>query len=158
VNEFSEDISTPTEGDLETCYGSKYLSAADLGDRKIKAKIARIRKEDLRQDNGAVRGKFVIFFEGIDKGLILNQTNKNALVDALGKNPASWIGATVGLLAESVQFGGKTVRGLRVRVLHKPVTASAHPPAPKPTPAGGGEPWPVEDGDPGPDFVNAADF
>jgi hypothetical protein len=158
VIEYSDDISTPSEQDLESCYGSKYLSAADLGDQKIKARIARIRKEELRQDNGAVRGKFVLFFDVIDKGLVLNQTNKTVLVDALGKNPASWIGATVGLLAESVQFGGKTVRGLRVRVLHKPAAASAHPPAPKPTPVGGGETWPVEDGDPGPDFANAADF
>src|SRR5271154_3877823 len=108
---FADDISTPTEQDLESCYGSKYLSAADLGDRKIKATIARIRKEELRQDNGASRGKFVLFFEGVDKGLVLNQTNKMVLVDALGKNPASWIGATVGLAAESVQFGGKAVRG-----------------------------------------------
>jgi len=156
---FADDISTPTEQDLESCYGSKYLSAADLGDRKIKATIARIRKEELRQDNGASRGKFVLFLEEVDKGLVLNQTNKMVLVDALGKNPASWIGATLGLAAESVQFGGKAVRGIRIRVLHKPAAASAPPPAPpKPTQAGAEEPWPVQDGDPGPDFDNIPDF
>ena len=92
MQQYLGDISTPTEQDLDSCYGSKYLSAADLGDRKIKAKLADIRKVQMRQDNGASRVKFVLFFDGIDKGVVLNQTNKTVLVDALGRNPASWIG------------------------------------------------------------------
>jgi hypothetical protein len=158
MQQYFDDISTPTEQDLDSCYGSKYLSAADLGDRKIKARLADIRKVQMRQDNGASRVKFVLFFDGIDKGVVLNQTNKTVLVDALGRNPASWIGATVGLAAESVQFGGKTVRGLRVRVLHKPAALSAAPPAPKPTPDDAEVPWPFEDAAPGPNFDNSADF
>jgi len=142
---------------LDSCYGSKYFSAGDLGDQKIKARLADIRKVQMRQDNGVSRMKFVLLFDGIDKGLVLNQTNKTVLVDALGRNPSSWIGTTVGLVAESVQFGGKTVRGLRVRVLHKPAGLSAPPPAPKPMPAGDEVPWPVDDDAPG-NFDNNADF
>jgi hypothetical protein len=156
VTQYLDNIGTPTEHDLDSCYGSKYLSAADLGDRKIKARLADIRKVQMRQDNGASRMKFVLLFDGLDKGLVLNQTNKTVMVDALGRDPASWIGATLGLAAESVQFGGKTVRGLRVRVLHKPAAVSPHPSAPTPAPAE--EPWPFEDGNPGPTFDNSADF
>jgi hypothetical protein len=145
---YVDNINTPTEQDLDSCYGSKYLSAADLGDRKIKARLAEIRKVQLRQDNGVSRVKFVLLFEGIDKGLVLNQTNKTVLVDALGRNPASWIGATIGLVAESVQFGGKMVRGLRVRVLDKPAALSAPRPAPEPVPFG----------DESANFDNNADF
>ncbi len=32
VDDFNDDLDTPTEADLDTCYGSKYLSATDLGD------------------------------------------------------------------------------------------------------------------------------
>jgi hypothetical protein len=169
--EFSDDISTPTEQDLESCYGSKYLSAADLGDRKIKVRIARIKKEELRQDNGSSRSKFVIFFDNLDNGLVVNATNKNLLVASLGRNPQGWIGAQVGLFAEEVQFSGRTVRGLRLRVLAKPDASSPTPipkPAPKPTPtpaAAAANPWPDQPGDPGfdphlnpsPEFDEAAE-
>ena len=84
-----DDLSTPTEADLDDCYGSKYLSAADLGDKKIRTHVGKIRKETMRQQSGAERSKFVIYFTTLDKPMVLNATNKNALVDALGKVPAN---------------------------------------------------------------------
>ena len=51
-DDFNDDLNTPTEADLDDCYGSKYLSAADLGDKKIKTRIAKIRKEPMRQQGG----------------------------------------------------------------------------------------------------------
>lgn len=41
------DLDTPTEHDLEQAYGSKYLQATDIGDKKIRAKIAKVRKEEV---------------------------------------------------------------------------------------------------------------
>jgi len=84
-----DDLGTPTEADLDDCYGSKYLSAADLGDKKIRTRIGKIRKETMRQQSGAERSKFVIYFTTLDKPMVLNATNKNVLVDALGKVPAN---------------------------------------------------------------------
>jgi hypothetical protein len=166
VDEFNDNIDTPTEADLEACYGSKYLSATDIGSRKIKAKIAKIRKEELKQNNGPTRNKFILYFDVVDKAMVLNATNKQVLVDALGTKPADWIGAEVGILAEPVQFAGKSVMGLRVRVLGKPAqpgkvsTPRPDKPAPKPA-AAKEEPWPDEAGDPGfddsPDFHQAAE-
>lgn len=142
------DLDTPTEQDLDTLYGSKYLSAADVGDRKIKTTILKIRKEDLRADNGKTRKKFVLLLEGVDKPMVLNATNKDALVDALGKVPASWVGASVGIYVDpNVLFAGKRVKGLRLRVLLAPAK-------PKPAPAAA-VPWPEEKGDPGADFNDA---
>src|SRR6516165_4607922 len=105
VTEFVEDdLSTPTEADLEDCYGSKYFSAADLGDKKIRTRIAKIRKEPMRQQSGTERPKFVIYFTTLDKPMVLNATNKIALVDALGSLPADWIGTEVGIYAKNTQF------------------------------------------------------
>ena len=61
--------------------------------------------------------------------MVLNATNKNVLVDALGKVPASWGGADIGLYTENTQFAGKPVKGLRLRVLGpaKTTTAAAAP-------------------------------
>src|SRR6516165_9073847 len=120
-----DDLGTPTEADLDDCYGSKYLSAADLGDKKIRTHVGKIRKETMRQQSGAERSKFVIYFTTLDKPMVLNATNKNALVDKLGKVPADWVGAAVGLYTENTQFGGKPTKGLRLTVLGPAKTEAA---------------------------------
>jgi hypothetical protein len=161
-DDFNDDLNTPTEADLDDCYGSKYLSAADLGDKKIRTRIAKIRKEKMRQQNGAEQSKFVIYFTTLDKPMVLNATNKNALVDALGKVPASWGGADIGLYTENTQFAGKPVKGLRLRVLGPAKTAAAASkatPAKPANPAKSTEekPWPDDPNDPGPEFGEAAE-
>ena len=83
-DEFSDDLETPTEADLDSCYGSKYLGAVDIGDKKIRTRIGKVRKETMQQQGGKPeRAKFVIYFTTIDKPMVLNATNKNALVDKL---------------------------------------------------------------------------
>ena len=128
------DLDTPTESDLDQAYGSKYLGAADRGARKTRTRIKKVRKAELRVNDGTKRVKFVLHFEDIDKPMVLNATNKNELVKKLGKNPANWIGALVGIYVDpDVEFGGKTVGGLRLRVLGADTTAkSAGPPEPPP--------------------------
>ena len=164
-SDFNDDISTPTEADLNDCYGSKYLSAADLGDKKIRTRLAKIRKEPMRQQSGTERPKFVIYFTTLDKPMVLNATNKIALVDALGGVPADWIGAEVGIYAENTQFAGKPVKGLRLRVLSAPKRGAskaepAKPPKPTKPPSSEAAQWEdLEDaGNPGPaDFSEAAE-
>src|SRR5215475_3719646 len=117
MSDFEDD--TPTEEDLDACYGSKYLSATEVGDRKIRTKIARIRKQALQQQGGGTKTKFVISFTNLDKEMVLNATNKTALVDVLGRTPADWVGAEVGLYTEQTVMAGKPTRGLRLRVLNK---------------------------------------
>jgi hypothetical protein len=128
------DLDTPTESDLDKAYGSKYLGATDVGARKIRTTIAKVRKADLRINDGTKRVKFVLHFPDIDKPMVLNATNKNELVRKLGKNPANWIGAFVGIYVDpEVEFGGKTVGGLRLRVLG-PATGKPEVPAGLPEP------------------------
>jgi hypothetical protein len=112
MTDFDDYLDTPTEADLDACYGSKYLSATEVGDRKIRTKIERIRKQALPQQGGGTRLKFILSFSTLDKELVLNATNKNVLVDRLGRNPADWIGADVGLFTEPTNMAGKPTRGL----------------------------------------------
>ena len=66
------DLDTPTESDLDQAYGSKFLSAADVGNRKIRTTIVKVRKVDLRGSDGTNRVKFVLHFERIDKPMVIN--------------------------------------------------------------------------------------
>jgi hypothetical protein len=146
-------LDTPTAEDLEDCYGSKFLTATGVGDRKIRTKIARIRKQALQQQTGGTKTKFILSFPTLDKEMVLNATNKNALADVLGLNPADWIGAEIGLYTEPTVMGGKATRGLRLRVLNKPTgTAPVSKPASKPD-----TPWSEQADDPGPEFIDAAE-
>jgi hypothetical protein len=134
TTEFIEhDADTPTEHDLDLAYGSKYLSAADVGDKKIRAKIVKVRKEEMRGDDGKTRTKFVLFLEGLDKPMVLNATNKDVLADNYGRVPAKWIGCTVGVLVDNnVTFQGKRTKGLRLRYIAAPKATPATDPPPFP--------------------------
>ena len=155
MSNFEQYLETPTEADVDACYGSKYLYATEIGDRKIRTRIERIRKQALQQQGGGTRTKFILSFGTLDKELVLNATNKNELVTALGRTPANWVGASIGILVDSnVMFAGKRTKGLRLRVLApaaKPAAAKA--PA---APATAADDW-TEEGDPGPD-PSTADF
>lgn len=139
--------STPTERDVDEAYGSRFLGVTDVT-KKIRTKILKVRKEDVKdRESGKLKKKIIVFFESIDKGLILNVTNKNILAAGLGKSPANWIGASVGIFVDpTVGFGGKQTGGVRLRVLLPPAAA-------KPAPAAATPPA-AADGDPGfdPDF------
>jgi hypothetical protein len=150
------DLETPTEADLEAAYGSKYLSSVDIGDRKIRTRISKVRKETLKGNDGRERLKFLLFLNNVDKPLVVNATNKEELVTALGRTPANWIGAELGLYVVSTQFAGRPTKGLRIRVLSKPTAT------PKPQAAAEPPPWEQRGGpgfegpDPSRDFSESA--
>jgi hypothetical protein len=131
------DAATPTEADLNQVYGSKFLSAADVGDQKIRTEIEQVWKEHLRNGDGTKRVRFVVRLSGIDKPMVLNMTNINALIDKLGRNPANWKGAPIGIYVDpNVTYGGKRVAGLGLRVLGpvstlKPVAPPVSPEPPQ---------------------------
>ena len=157
----SNDELTPSENDVDLCYGSKFLSAIELGDKKIRARILKVRKEPLRGQDGKEKNKFILSFSNVDKSLVANATNIKTLVDALGKAPSGWLNADVGIFTEPTMMAGKPTRGVRLRVLGKPPGPAPapvpvpKPPAPIPS-ATEAAPWPDEPGDPGPtaDFVD----
>jgi hypothetical protein len=147
-----DDLLTPTAADLESAYGSRFLSASDVGDKKIRAKIAKCWMEELPQMNGKPsRKKCVVGFSNLPKPIALNATNKDTLVKGISKNPSDWTGAEVGVYTEPTKNPqGQTVMGLRLRVLNKPSTAPAPKPAPMQEPD-------VPDMDPPPDDFDGSD-
>jgi hypothetical protein len=155
------DHDTPSEADLDLCYGSKFMSAIEVGDKKIRTRILKVKKEALRGADGKEKNKFILSFSNLDKSLVANATNIKTLVDALGKAPSGWLNADVGIFTEPTMMAGKPTRGVRLRVLAKPPGAAPGPvPVPKPSvptpPTTENPPWPDEPGDPGPtaDFVD----
>ena len=121
------DHDTPSEADLDLCYGSKFLSATELGDKKIRTRILKVKKEPLRGQDGKEKNKFILSFSNLDKSLVANATNIKTLVDALGKAPSGWLNADVGIFTEPTMMAGKPTRGVHCaysasrRVQHQPM-------------------------------------
>jgi hypothetical protein len=106
------------EYDFDSLYGSKYLTVTDLKDAEPRLRIGKVEVAELHEKNGAAKRKYVVWFEGVTKGLVINKTNAKKLADAYGKQSSQWVGQSVQLYSEETTYG----KGVRVRPLRKPAT------------------------------------
>jgi hypothetical protein len=108
---------------FDDLYGSRYLSASDLHGETPRRKIGKVEVAELKEKDGTTKKKFVLFFAGEDKSLVLNKTNARRLAEAFTKDPTKWVGEGVELYSETTTFG----EGVRLRCLKKQQTAAAKP-------------------------------
>lgn len=65
---------------------------------------------------GVKRRKLVAVFKGLEKPLILNSTNIRRLSELFRTpNTGDWIGRVTLFVDDNVEFGGRTVGGIRIR-------------------------------------------
>jgi hypothetical protein len=104
---------------FDDLYGSKYLSAADIGDGETaRSKIAKVEVIEIKERNGATKRKWAVTFDAFSKQLLLNKTNATAISQVFGKDPSKWIGQTVEFFVVPTEMGD----GIRVRPLRRPAT------------------------------------
>ncbi len=95
---------------------SKYLKAADLRGQTVSVTIASCAEETIGQGREAEQ-KCVLYFQGKEKGLVLNATNTNTIADLLGFETQVWVGNHIELYTIMTEYQGKPQEGLRVRML-----------------------------------------
>lgn len=108
---------------LSELHPGKYLGADDI-DGDTTATMTRIAFETMKTNDGEEKEKPVLYFKGVQKGLVLNKTNATRIGSVHGDETDLWIGKQIVLCVESVDAFGKTQWAVRV----KPVR-----PAPKPS-------------------------
>jgi hypothetical protein len=108
------------ESDFDDLYGSKYYSASDLHGETPHHRIGKVALAELKEKDGGTKRKYLVYFEGVEKPLVLNKTNAQKLAAAFGKDHSKWIGMEVELYAEMTGLGKE---GVRLRPL-KPTAAS----------------------------------
>lgn len=119
---------------ISSAFPSNYLKAdADVPDRDdggCTLTISSVKLETVGQGAQA-EDKPVCYFEEVDKGLVLNKTNANAIAAMYGDETKDWVGKRVRLGAQDVEYQGKITRGIRVssRPPNGP-TPPAKPPGP----------------------------
>ncbi len=128
---------------ISETFPSKYLKAADLAGQDRAVKIRACVQEELGQ--GAEKEvKPVLYFDGGQKGLVLNKTNATAIAEDYGDDTEAWIGRDIVLFVQKVAFQGKLTPAIRVRVQNaqQPVVPDAPAPtAPDAAPLNDEIPW-----------------
>lgn len=109
---------------------SKYIATSDLlvegtTDQYVEVEfvIGPCKEEEMQDYNTKkMVNKNVLYFQGEDKGLVLNQTNINTLSNLYGgRDTDEWIGHKIILFAQLTQDRqGKPCMGLRVRGIPAP--------------------------------------
>ena len=105
---------------VSEAFPGKYLKAADLNNRTVKATIEKVEFEEIGQDK---RRKPVLYFKGAEKGIVLNKTNATEIAAANGDEMDTWAGKEIELFSQMVPYQGQNVAAIRVRN----VTAVADP-------------------------------
>jgi hypothetical protein len=115
---------------IDTAFPSKYLRAADLNGAEPNLTISNVTSETVGDDQ-----KLVVYFEGKQKGLVLNKTNANAIADiARDRNTDNWTGCRIKLVTARVDYQGKRVDAVRVDLADAPGAAPARRATPPPPP------------------------
>lgn len=96
-------------------YPSDYMGAHDLDGKEHDVVITKIVQEPLTFTGGVQEDKWIAYFKGAKKKLVLNKTNLKATSTHHGVDHDNWIGKTVTLIPSTTRFGGETVECVRVK-------------------------------------------
>ena len=93
----------------------KYLGGQDVVDEFMNMTIRGLEIKEF--DTGE---KPVLYFEGEERGLVLNRTNANAIMKEYGPDSDKWIGKRLVLFTMPVEFNGTTTNAIRVKIPKAP--------------------------------------
>ncbi len=98
--------------DINSCFPSSWIEAADFPDEQVLT-VEEVTIEEVGDDKDE---RPVVWFRGLDKGLILNKTNAGTISEMYGTETDEWTGKKVTAYATECQFGAKMVPCVRIRV------------------------------------------
>lgn len=100
---------------MSEAFPSKYLKAADLQGKQARVVMDRVDEEQVG-NNPNEDPKPILYFVGKEKGMVLNKTNAGNIADTYGDDSEDWHGEEIILFEAMVDFQGRTVPAIRVRV------------------------------------------
>ncbi|MDX2318316.1 MAG: hypothetical protein QNK44_07925 [Hyphomicrobiaceae bacterium] len=110
---------------MSQAFPTKFIKADDIGAARPTVIIADVRLEDVGDDAGP---KPVAYFHGKEKGMVLNKTNAEMIAHLYGDETDAWRGQSIDLYTTMVQYGGKSLLGIRVMAPAPQMPAHQAPP------------------------------
>lgn len=105
---------------LSDAFPSNYLKSDDLNGNEVTVTIADVAMKQVGDDT-----RLVLSFVGKKKEMICNKTNASRIAAQYGDDTDDWDGKEITLGSEFVEFQGKTVQGLRVKMPAKKTSHKA---------------------------------
>jgi hypothetical protein len=113
---------------INDSFPSAYIKASDLQGRSVIVTINRVEFEPVGQKREM---KPILYFDGKDKGLVLNKTNANKIISITGSTlTEDWAGQSIIIYPTETSFQGDTVECVRVK--SAPANGRRTVPAPMP--------------------------
>lgn len=107
---------------INEAFPSKYIAAADL-DKETTVKITHVVSDEI---DG--KQKYICYFAGAKKGLVLNKTNFKTIIRLTGQEDTDdWTGCKICLYPTTVDYQGDQVAAIRIKA--PPENGNAAPPA-----------------------------
>jgi len=104
---------------LTELFPSNLLKAQDVTDAggEMPLKIANVEIKEFDGDNGKERKPILIFSD--ERRMVLNKTNANIIAEMFGDDTDAWINREITLHVQSVEFQGKIVPSIRVKMVNE---------------------------------------
>jgi len=106
-------LTTGVAMNINQAFPSKYLKAADILGKTVQVVIRTVSLEKMEEDKE--ERKPVVWFEGKEKGVVMNKTNAQMIAHTYGDETDAWVGQTITLYTEPVSFQGRIVDSIRMR-------------------------------------------
>ena len=91
-------------------FPSKYWKAVDLPEGGLRLKMAKLELDKIGPEQ---KEKYILFFKGQDKQLVLNLTNWDLIAAYAGADSDQWVGKDVELYPTQTTFGSKAIDCIR---------------------------------------------
>lgn len=101
--------------DYRSMFDRDYIGSWDLGGKDVTVTISKVLAGELTAQGGRKSRKPIVYFEGKEKGFVLNKTNAKTIAGLYGTDTAEWVGKGITIYATTTQMGGDTVDCIRVR-------------------------------------------
>lgn len=104
---------------LNEMFPSNLLKAQDVTDAggEMPVTISKIELKEFDTDGGGKERKPIIFFAN-DKQMVCNKTNGTTLGEMFGQETDDWIGKSITLIVQNVDFAGKSTPAIRIKNLN----------------------------------------
>jgi hypothetical protein len=102
-------------------YGSKYFSVADLHGETPRHRIGKVDVADLKDKDATTKRRILVYFDGVEKPLVLNRTNAKKLAEVYTEDHRKWVGVVVDLYDEETSMG----KGVRLRPVKSAAAGAA---------------------------------
>jgi hypothetical protein len=115
---------------IDDMFPRKYASGEDLGGKAVRLSIQRVDKEEV-YNHGEKDHRFVIYFDGAQRGVLLSRTLAQQIAEAVGQQDTNhWVGQVVELYPVPMTVGGVPRVAIRARRAgEKPKAGTGRTPA-----------------------------